>query len=260
MPTIPVNRGLDDNSRIVRRAFLGAGLACILALAAGVLALDQQLGLLRTACKTVDEDLASSAWASRAAVSALECRRYEKDVFLNLNDAATHDDYLRKWNAALQTLHDDLAQLEAVSPPGQARLNVDECLVATEAYRKQAQDIVSAIGEGPFTRPEDANRAITPFKADFRRVASNTAAMAEEALAEASRSGALLEQSLLLNIGTTALLLVLPSGLILAWTVWLTRGITARNVKVRQREDRLDSIIIESQVNKVVNMWPCTCV
>ena len=201
------------------------------------------MGLLRTARKTVDEDLANDAWAGRAALSALECRRYEKDIFLNLSNATTRGDYLGKWNAAWQTLHDDLEQLEAVSHPGQDKLNVEACLVSTETYRKHVQDIVSRIGAGRITRPEDANRAITPFKEDFRGVARSTAAMAEEATAQASRSGALLEQSLLLNVAMTSLLVILPSGLILAWTVWLTREITARNIKLRQREDRLDSII-----------------
>ena len=145
--------------------------------------------------------------------------------------------------AAWQTLHDNLEQLRAVSRPGQDKLNVEKCLASTETYRKHVQDLVSRISEGGIIRPEDANRAITPFKEDFRSVARNTVAAAEEATAQAHRSGVLLEESLLLNITMTSLLVILPSGLILAWTVWLTREITARNIKLRQREDRLNSII-----------------
>jgi PAS domain S-box-containing protein len=52
-----------------------------------------------------------------------------------------------------------------------------------------------------------------------------------------------LEQSLLRNLAVTSLLIILPSGLILAWTVWLTREITARNIKLREREERLRNIV-----------------
>lgn len=90
--TILANRGPDTDSRIVRRAFIGAGLACILAFVAGVLAFQQDLGLLRSAQKTIDEDLANGALASRTAVATLQCHRYEKDMFLNLDNATTRGD------------------------------------------------------------------------------------------------------------------------------------------------------------------------
>ena len=222
---------------------MGAGLACALAFGAGAITFRQELGLLEIAHKSVHEDLAGNAWAARAAIAALQCRRYEKDIFLNLNDAATRHDYQRKWDAAWEALRCDLEQLKAVSRSGESQRNVAECLTSVTAYRRHVQDIVEQIARGQITRPEAANQAITPFKEDFRRVARDTAALAEGQLAIASGSGVGLYRSLLVSSVMTWVLVVLPSGLLLAWTVWLTREIAVRNVKLRQRQERLDSII-----------------
>ncbi len=231
------------DSNIVRKAYIGAALACIVLLGAGATALYQHWRLLQIAHKAVDQDFAIGAWSSRAAVAALECRRYEKDIFLNLNDPPTRGDYLGKWNKAWQTLHDDLEQLETASRPGQDKLNVAKCLASSKKYRQHVQNVVAQIEEGRITRPADANRAITPSKEEFRGVANNAIAMASDALAQANRSGSLLQGSILWNIIITSVLAVLPSGLILVWTVCLTREIAGRNGKLRRREERLDNII-----------------
>ena len=83
--------------RVTRKAYAAAAIACVLVIAAGAIVLKEQVRLARLAHVAIDEDAVHSLWANRVVVSALQCRRYEKDSFLNLNDAAARTDYLRKW-------------------------------------------------------------------------------------------------------------------------------------------------------------------
>jgi signal transduction histidine kinase/ActR/RegA family two-component response regulator len=207
-------------------------------LAAGTLALHQQLGLSRLSQRAILRDAGNSAWASRAAVSALECRRYEKDLFLSLRDPVARRDYLQRWNEAWDCLHSQLEQMRRLDLPDR-HMQVDQCLAAATNYRRHMRDIVAQIERGAIRRPEDANLAIAPHKDDFRRIARDTAVIAEECLAEAGQSGMLLGRFVLLNLTSTCLLIVVPSGLIVAWTIWLTRAIVARNVELVQA--RLDA-------------------
>ena len=75
--------------RVTRKAYAAAAIACVLVIAAGAIVLKEQVRLARLAHVAIDEDAVHSLWANRVVVSALQCRRYEKDSFLNLNDAPT---------------------------------------------------------------------------------------------------------------------------------------------------------------------------
>ena len=83
--------------RVTCKACIAAAIACFLVIVAGAIVLNEQLRLARLAHVAIDEDAVHSLWANRVVVSALQCRRYEKDSFLNLNDEPTRADYVQKW-------------------------------------------------------------------------------------------------------------------------------------------------------------------
>ena len=97
------------------------------------------------------------------------------------------------------------------------------------------------IRSGKITRPEEANRAITPFKDDVRTIITETAAFADAKVARARRSGQRLAQSVLFNVIATCLLVIVPSGVIIIWTIWLTREIIARNNKLAEAKCAAES-------------------
>lgn len=228
------------DSGIVRRGYLGASLGCAVLLATGLVALCQQAHLARLTHTAIHHDAVNSSCASRAALSALECRRYEKDLFLNLDDRAAKARYLCQWNHAWEALHRQLEQMRR-SEASNCGPRIERCLAAAVNYRQVMREIVARIDQGQIASPAEANRAITPFKEDFRKVARDTAAIADEYLAQADHSGTLLERSVLWNLATTALLVVLPSGLIIVWTVLLTRAIATRNVRLVQARQEAEA-------------------
>ncbi len=220
--------------RVTRKAYIAAILVCIVVIAAGALALNEQLRLARLAHVAIDEDAVHSLCANRVVVSALQCRRYEKDSFLNLNDAPARNDYVNKWRQSWKKLHDDLEHLRSAGLLAEEERKVDNYAAAAERYRRHFREVISMIQKGEITRPEAANRAIAPFKNDMRTIIKETAAFADARVAQACRSGERLTQSVLFNIIATCILVIVPSGVIVIWTIWLTREIIARNNKLAE--------------------------
>jgi signal transduction histidine kinase len=214
---------------VARKAYAGATLACTLVFIAGAIVVHEQLRLARLAHVVIDRDAVHSLWANRAAVSALQCRRYEKDAFLNLNDPAVRGDYVGKWSQSWEKLRDDMEHLRASCLLPEERQKAEKYLAAACRYRQRFLEVVAAIGQRKIIRPEDANRAITPFKEDVRTIIAETASFADAKVAQACQSARHLTQSVLVNVVAACLLAVIPIGVIIFWTIWLSREIMVRN-------------------------------
>ena len=198
-------------------------------LIAGAVSVREQRQLARLAHVVIDSDAVQSQWANRVAISALQCRRYEKDVFLNLNDVPTRNDYMDKWRQSWSKMHDGMEHLKASCSLPEEKHGVEEWLAAARRYRQHFREVVDSIGEGKIVGSECANRAIAPFKDDVRTIITDTASFVDTKAATASRSGERLVQSVFLNVIATSLLAIIPIAVIIAWTIWLTREIVARN-------------------------------
>ena len=227
--------------RVIRKAYIGAILACILVIAAGAILLKKQLQLSQLAHVAIDEDANQSLRANRVVVSSLQCRRYEKDIFLNLNDVLTRTDYIHKWTQSCEELHEDLEHLKAACLLQEEKQKVDGYAAAAERYRRHFLEVIDGIQKGKITRPEDANRAIKPFNDDVRTMIAETAVLADAKAAHTHQSGELLTQSVLFDVIAACLLAVVPSAVIVIWTVWLTREIVARSSKLAGLYHTLDS-------------------
>jgi signal transduction histidine kinase len=226
---------------VARKAYAGAMLACLLVLLAGALVVQKQVQLARLAHVAIDQDAVYSLWANRAAASALQCRRYEKDAFLNLNDEPTRSDYVNKWTQAWEKLKGDMDHLQAGCLLPEEKQKGEACLAAARRYRQRFLEVVALICDGKIVRPEDANRAITPFKDDVRAIIVETAAFADIKVTQACQSAQRLTQSVLLNVIATCLLAIIPTAVIIFWTNWLTRQIVVRNDRLARLYRELDA-------------------
>ena len=214
---------------VARKAYIAAIVACTLVIVAGAIVLNEQLRFARLAHVAIDENAVSGLWANRVIVSAVQCRRYEKETFINLNDVPTRNRYVQKWTKSWGKLHDNLEHLTAAGLPQQEQQKVDSWAAAAEGYRQHFLEVISLIQEGALTRPEDANHASKAFKNDLRVIIAETTRFADAKVAQASQSGGRLTHSVLLSIILTCILIVVPSGIIIVWTVWLTREMIAHN-------------------------------
>ncbi|MBJ6748885.1 methyl-accepting chemotaxis protein [Geomonas anaerohicana] len=97
-------------------------------------------------------------------------RRYEKDFFLNMGDAAKMAGYRKKWDTTLEQLHQlvDSSQ-KLVSAPGYPTAARDRACLADirrdiDAYAAGFRTVAGRVTAGEITAPQDANKAIEAYK------------------------------------------------------------------------------------------------
>ena len=118
--------------------------------------------------------------ASDIAVAALQCRRFEKDMFLNLADAAQYTQYRTKWRAAYDDLRAAVDSYSAFADEPTVRQRVAIWRGASGAYETAMQDIDRAIRTGAITTPAAANAALTPSKQHVRQLTESAVAVAND--------------------------------------------------------------------------------
>lgn len=73
----------------------------------GVFVLIYELNQVALTRHVIHYDVARQSLSGKVAVDVLQCRRYEKDVFLNLQNPEKYASYLKKWQTAWNKLSID---------------------------------------------------------------------------------------------------------------------------------------------------------
>jgi methyl-accepting chemotaxis protein len=109
-----------------------------------------------------------AALASDVAEFTLECRRYEKDVFLNIRTPALRENYVKDWRNAFAQLTAAVEAFrdEAAAEDDQAAARKWTRLAGQ--YQEALQGVFRGVNEGTIRTPEQANEALTPFKESIR--------------------------------------------------------------------------------------------
>jgi len=169
--------------KIATRLGLAIGVVLILTLAvAGWGILDSKKLTAQTLRGAITADL-----ADRVRVAVLECRKYEKDSFLNLNDPVKFDDYCRKWQSSMAGLDARVGSLEALltadgnagSSDGRVRDAIKDIRANATAYEAAATEIVADIRSGAIKTSQGANDAMTRHKDAANILETAVSAMSE---------------------------------------------------------------------------------
>jgi len=113
-----------------------------------------------------DAVLAADGAAARAQV--LELRRYEKDMFINIEKADKVTEYEGKWNAAYGKLGELLDRLDKTAGAGPDHDAIAAARDSLATYTTALKKVVSDIRSGAVTATAAANLALTPFKDPIR--------------------------------------------------------------------------------------------
>ncbi|GFO67368.1 methyl-accepting chemotaxis protein [Geomonas limicola] len=112
--------------------------------------------------------LAENGQVARASINMM--RRYEKDLYLNIGDAAKVESYKKKWEESLEQLRrvneGSLKLLSASSDPA-ARSHLEMLKTVSgqiDGYAAGFGKVYQEIQAGRITTPQDANRAIGEYK------------------------------------------------------------------------------------------------
>jgi methyl-accepting chemotaxis protein len=121
---------------------------------------------------------------SAARVNVLDLVRYEKDTILNFDNKTVAEDYISKWYATDQRLHERIAELDKIA----ATPEDTEALVTIKGtlqhYENGYTALITAIRNAQIKRLADGLAAVAPFK-DARHKLEDT--MQEEDAEHASR-------------------------------------------------------------------------
>lgn len=92
-------------------------------------------------------------------------RRYEKDLFLNIGDAAAMAKYQKSWDEAKENAIQRMDQLGKLETRQKDQATLATINNQMEAYAKGFASVVAQIRSGVVKTPAEANRAIGEFKA-----------------------------------------------------------------------------------------------
>jgi nitrogen fixation/metabolism regulation signal transduction histidine kinase len=160
--------------------------------------------------------------ASRVAEQTLQCRRFEKDVFLNLRDPTARDEYRRKWQQEFDELGRAVQEFDAAALAPADHATARTWAEAAGRY-KEAMDLVfRGTEDGSVQSPEQANRTVTPFKDSIRTLTTTATETSRDHMNVARQVGADLGQAtaffrgLILAVTAVALVGCLAGGYFLA--------------------------------------------
>lgn len=163
--------------------------------------------------QTIQLDVRLSQLANQIANQTLLCRRYEKDIFLNIADRQQRSEYMAQWQAAFTTLQSTIARFEQVAVTADDTAQVALWRAETQRYQQAILALDQAILSGAITTPVAANEALTPAKESIRT-------LTDTALTTAQVKAILAEQANEELIGTTTSSIYLVVGLgLLAFVV-----------------------------------------
>ncbi|MBI5446651.1 MAG: MCP four helix bundle domain-containing protein, partial [Deltaproteobacteria bacterium] len=131
-------------------ATAGAGYLCMVTLSGGtqrILATDAQLG----------------RHAARAKAAVLAARRFEKDVFLNLESAEKVQEYAKKWEKARTATEEEVSALAKTTGEGERRF-VELFRQSAAVYAAGFPEVLRDIRQGKIKTAAEGNAAMQPFK------------------------------------------------------------------------------------------------
>jgi methyl-accepting chemotaxis protein len=167
---------------------LALGLLVILTLGVAGAAL-WGLTTIRTSIQQgVEIDGRMNRLASQIAVQTLLVRRYEKDFFLNLNDADTRASYEEQWQRADSNLTQAIEAFAAEATNAADQQQAAAWRTALSRYEEGFAQIKRAIVVGSITTPQAANDALTPVKDHVRTLTDSALEVAQHKAAAAQQA------------------------------------------------------------------------
>ena len=158
------------NMSVGKRLAIGFGLIVSLLIAMG---LSGYLGLeaiTRETLRVLNGDAKIVTLSARVKATTLELRRFEKDTELNMDDAPTRADYISKWRAQQQKLHDVLAELDKFQLSPEDKVAVQSMRSDLVIYEGGYTKVVGMIEQGKLHTPQECNQTIIQYKDSIHRL------------------------------------------------------------------------------------------
>jgi methyl-accepting chemotaxis protein len=215
------------NMKIGIRLGLGFLLLLVLMLAVGGAgywgvrtSTDATIRMLNTDAKVAEQ-------SARVRANVLGCRRFEKDMFLNITDNAKVVEYKGKWKDVQEHLAARLADLEKLVTIAKDKDAVKSMKKDMDEYDKGMASVMAMIAAGKIKTPEEGNKAISVYKEpihNLESVATDLAAAGVERMEKQDKVMMDLARQTIIVIAICIIAALIFSILV---GILLTRSITA---------------------------------
>lgn len=226
---------------MLNRIRIGARLALAFAVITGLLALATAVGLYSlskfkgTADEALNVNAALALNAQRVQILALEERRYEKDVFINIASPEKVQSYFQRWQRTGARLSEALEAGRSLAPDDALIQHYREAATSLADYQEDFTGIHERILAGELRSARAANAAFSEHKENIYRLEQHAAAIDELATEGMARVVPAMAQafdsavSWLLAVALTALVLaaILSTAITRSITGPLRRAVTA---------------------------------
>ncbi|HSG39862.1 MAG TPA: HAMP domain-containing protein, partial [Thermoanaerobaculia bacterium] len=109
-------------------------------------------------------DARLSQYFTQTEVLTLSLRRYEKDVFLNIENPDKVAEYQQKWDEAYQGVLQKLSAAEEVATGREDRTGLQKLRSDLALYVNGFNQVLEQIRRGEVKTPQEANAAMSPYK------------------------------------------------------------------------------------------------
>jgi methyl-accepting chemotaxis protein len=133
-----------------------------------------------TTAKLLKEEAKIAEYSAQVLANVLELRRYEKDIFINMQDRKKVEEYTAKWQDQQERLSRRLDTLKQVAPLTQDRQRLAEMRADFETYVVGMAGVMGRLTTGEIDTTQDANRAIGAYKDAIHQMEKNAQEFATE--------------------------------------------------------------------------------
>jgi methyl-accepting chemotaxis protein len=158
------------NMSIGKRLAIGFGLIVILLISMGLSGYWGLEAITKETMKVLEGDAKVVTLAARAKATTLELRRFEKDTFLNVEDAQIRTQYAAKWDAQRQKLRDVFNELDRFSLSADDKAGLRSMREDLDAYESGFTKVLGLIQEGKLHSPQECNFKINEYKDSIHRL------------------------------------------------------------------------------------------
>ena len=121
--------------------------------------------------------------ATEVEIGVLQARRWEKNLFLRMGDAKQMTESEQKLWEQKRRIEQQLDALQTLARAPSDKLHLSRLHTALEGYAAGMQGVVAQIRSGALSDPQQADRAIAPFRSVARELDETSGQFAQEARA-----------------------------------------------------------------------------
>ncbi|MDP2106138.1 MAG: MCP four helix bundle domain-containing protein, partial [Desulfobulbaceae bacterium] len=125
----------------------------------------------------------------------LGMRRYEKDIFLNIDKAEKVTDYFKKWSKEYAKGNQRIAELEKAAVHAEDLAKVRAIKEYLQQYKTGFDTVYGMISTGQLKTPQEANAAIGKYKEASHNMEATTIKLAEDANLAVEAARALIQKA-----------------------------------------------------------------